>query len=65
MTPYFNFTKDGKEYEVHFEDARSIKSKIMLAIEYNLLGLSFWTLMNYFRPTWLLVDYYLDVQKVI
>ncbi len=65
MTPYFNFTKDGKEYEVHFEDARSIKSKIMLAIEYNLLGLSFWTLMNYFRPTWLLVDYYLVVQKVI
>ncbi|MDD3999512.1 MAG: glycosyl hydrolase family 18 protein [Bacilli bacterium] len=65
MSPYYNYQEDGQDYEVHFEDARSIRAKIFLAIEYQLLGLSFWTLMNYFKQAWILIENYLDVHKVI
>lgn len=65
MTPHFNYRKDGQEREVHFDDPRSIRAKIFLMREYGLGGLSFWTLMDYYRPTWLLVDEYLDVRKVL
>ncbi|HEY8395976.1 MAG TPA: glycosyl hydrolase family 18 protein [Bacilli bacterium] len=65
MSPYFRYQRDGEQREVHFEDPRSIRAKIFLMREFNLGGLSFWTLMNYYRPTWILVDAYLRVRKVI
>jgi spore germination protein len=65
MSPYFNYMNKDVVREVHFEDARSIKEKILLAIEYDLAGLSFWTLRTNFKPTWILIDYYLDVIKLI
>lgn len=65
ISPFFQYRENGQLREVHFEDARSIRAKIFLMLEYDLGGLSFWTLMNYFRPTWLLIDAYLKVRKVI
>lgn len=65
QSPYFNYYENGQLREVHFEDPRSVASKIELAIDYNLAGLSYWTLMSYFPQNWVLVNYYLDVIKVI
>jgi spore germination protein len=65
MSPFFTYIENGNQREVHFEDAKSIKAKIMLALEYNLGGFSIWTIMSYFRPMWLLFDYYLKTKKVI
>lgn len=65
MSPFFQYHENGQLREVHFEDARSIRAKIFLMREYDLGGLSFWTLMNYFRPAWLLIANYLKVRKVI
>lgn len=65
MSPFFQYYENGQLREVHFEDARSIRAKIFLMREYDLGGLSFWTLMNYFRPAWLLIANYLKVRKVI
>jgi spore germination protein len=65
MSPFFRYRENGQDREVHFEDARSMRAKIFLAREYNLGGLSFWTLMSYFRPTWILINNYLQVRKVI
>jgi spore germination protein len=65
MSPFFTYMTNGRQHEVHFEDAKSIRAKIMLALEYNLGGLSIWTIMSYIRPMWLLLDYYLKTKKVI
>lgn len=65
MTPYFQYYEDGKLKEVHFDDARSIEEKVNLAIDYNLAGLSYWTVMSYFKPNWLVVNYFADIVKVI
>lgn len=65
QSPYFDYYIDDAHHQVHFEDARSIESKILLAVEFNLGGLSIWTLMSYFPQMILLMDYYLEIIKVI
>ncbi|MCK9536967.1 MAG: LysM peptidoglycan-binding domain-containing protein [Bacilli bacterium] len=65
QSPYFNYYSDNQQHQVHFEDARSIESKIKLAADYNLGGLSIWTLMSYFPQLTVLIDYYLEVIKVV
>lgn len=65
QSPYFDYYDNNEHHQVHFEDARSIASKIELAVDYDLGGLSIWTLMSYFPPLVILIDYYLDVIKVV
>ena len=50
MSPFFQYYENGKLKEVHFEDARSIEEKVNLDIDYNLGGLSYWTVMSFFKP---------------
>ncbi len=58
MSPFFHYYEDGRQHEVWFEDARSIKAKLDLMDEKNLAGVSFWNLMNYFPQSWaVLLDY--------
>lgn len=64
-SPFFIYYDNGQERHVHFEDARSIIAKIELAKKYDLAGLSYWTIMDYFAPNWLLIDYYIEVIKVL
>lgn len=42
--PYFNYSKENQEYEVWFENAQSIDSKVQLAYKNGLAGVSFWRL---------------------
>lgn len=65
MSPFFQYYENGKLKEVHFEDARSIEEKVNLAIDYNLGGLSYWTVMSFFKPNWLVVENFADIVKVI
>lgn len=64
-TPYFDYYENGNHKQVHFEDARSIEEKVNLAIEYELGGLSYWTVNNYFKQNWLVVNYFADIIKVV
>lgn len=64
-TPYFDYYENGNHKQVHFDDARSYEEKINLAIDFELGGLSYWTVMNYFKPNWLVVDFFVDIIKVI
>lgn len=65
QSPYFTYIENGQKHEVHFEDARSIIAKISLAIQYGLKGLSYWTVNEFFIQNWLLIDYYIEVIKII
>lgn len=56
QSPYFNYTQDGVEHEVWFEDVRSLLEKFELIREYGLRGCSYWQIMQWFRANWLLLQ---------
>lgn len=49
QSPHFNYLNPtGSTHEVWYEDARSIRVKLELVYEYDLAGVSIWTIMNPF-----------------
>lgn len=57
MSPYFFYTDDiGLRHEVWFEDVRSLQQKFRLVSEYNLRGVGYWQIMQFFRANWLLLE---------
>lgn len=61
MSPYFFYTDDmGLRHEVWFEDVRSLQQKFRLVSEYNLRGVGYWQIMQFFRANWLLLESMFD-----
>jgi len=57
QSPWFRYTApNGREHEVWFEDARSIRAKLELAREYGLHGVGYWNLMRPFPQNWLVLN---------
>ncbi len=66
QAPYFNYYDDeGREHVVWFEDARSIRAKLGLVDQYNLGGVSYWTIGKYFPQNWAVLSSMYDVEKVL
>ncbi|MFA6860539.1 MAG: spore gernimation protein, partial [Clostridia bacterium] len=66
QAPFFNYyATNGKEHVVWFEDARSINAKLNTASEYNLAGVSYWTINRNFPQAWLVQNSLYDVAKLI
>jgi len=65
QAPYFNYYDDNrKQHVVWFEDARSIEAKLELVDEYDLGGVSYWTINRYFPQNWLVLSSMYDIAKV-
>jgi len=65
QTPFFYYTsEDGKAHVVWFEDARSIRSKLLLNASYPLQGISYWNVMRYFPQNWLVVNQMFTIRNV-
>ena len=56
QSPYFTYVRDETEHEVWFEDVRSLRPKFGLVEEYSLRGCGYWTIMQWFRANWLLLE---------
>ena len=66
QSPYFNYyDNQGREHVVWFEDARSIQAKLRLVDEYNLGGVSYWTIGSFFPQNWAVLNAMFDVNKVL
>lgn len=66
QAPFFNYYgSDGRQRVVWFEDARSIFAKLMLAGEYELEGVSYWTIGSFFPQNWLVLESLYDVVKML
>ncbi len=66
MAPYFNYYDDqGRQHVVWFEDARSIQAKLELVDEYDLGGVSYWTINKFFPQNWLVLSSMYDIAKVL
>ena len=62
--PYFYYKDDnGSLHVVWFEDARSIQAKLELVTKYDLGGVSFWTIMNYFPQAFAVLNSNFKVEK--
>ena len=64
QSPYFNYTADGSEHVVWFEDARSIDAKLRLAAEFELGGVGYWNVMKYFPQNWLVLNSLFNIRRV-
>lgn len=66
QAPYFTYYDDEKkEHIVWFEDARSIEARLKLVDQYNLGGVSYWTINRFFPQNWLVLDSMYDVREVL
>lgn len=63
QAPYFNYTLDGVEHEVWFEDARSINARLQLVPEYGLKGVGYWQLMKYFRQNFMVLNNLFEIER--
>ena len=63
--PYFRYSDStGQMHEVWFEDARSIQAKLDLVDKYNLGGISYWNLMNFFTPNFKILEENYKINKL-
>lgn len=56
QAPWFRYTDETGAHEVWFEDARSIRARLALALEYRLGGVGYWNLMRPFPQNWQVLD---------
>ena len=57
QAPFFRYTDPaGREHEVWFEDARSIRAKLSLLSRYDLAGAGYWNLNRPFPQNWLVLN---------
>jgi len=66
QAPFFRYAdSEGRQHEVWFEDARSLRSKYALVAEYGLGGVSFWNLNSLNRTALLLLESMYGVEKLV
>lgn len=66
QAPYFNYTDpDGVRHEVWFEDARSVRARLRLVSEFNLAGISYWTINFNNRAGFYVLDSEYSVEKIV
>lgn len=64
-SPFFFYTDEqGRQHEVWFEDASSIRGKLELVEEYGLAGVSYWNLMRPFPANWQVLREMYEVVKL-
>lgn len=56
QTPYFYYTTNGIEHFVWFKDPKTINSILSLINNYNLKGISVWSIMDYGPATWTVIN---------
>ena len=64
QTPYFYYTENGVRHVVWFDDARSVSAKLRLVDEFDLAGVSYWTVNRCYVPNWLVLQNQFEVVKL-
>jgi len=64
QSPNFNYYLQEQAHEVWFEDANSIYAKLVTAYDYNLGGVSYWTINRYFPQNWMVLSSLFNIVKI-
>lgn len=65
QAPYFNYYSADGEHVVWFEDARSTYARLKFVSDFNLGGVSYWTINQYFPQNWLVLNAMYDIKKLL
>ena len=66
QAPYFNYTdSNGIARVVWFDDAKSIDARLNLVTKYNLAGVSYWTINNFYPVNWSVLSNKFNITKVV
>ena len=66
QAPFFNYTDNaGKKHVVWFDDARSTAARLRLINQYNLGGVSYWTINRFFPQNWLVLNSLYNIRKLL
>ena len=66
QSPYFNYTdSSGISHVVWFDDAKSINARLGLVTKYNLAGVSYWTINNFYPVNWAVLSDNYNVTKLL
>lgn len=65
QSPHYQYWHSRIQHEVWFEDAKSIRAKLALAVSKGLRGMSVWSLMRWFPQLWLVLSslYYIEKER--
>ena len=64
QTPYFYYTENGTRHVVWFDDPKSVNAKLALVDEFDLAGVSYWTINRCYIPNWLVMQNRFEVVKL-
>lgn len=64
QTPYFNYTENGTRHVVWFDDPRSVNAKLGLVEEFDLAGVSYWTVNRCYIPNWIVLQNRFEIVKL-
>ncbi len=65
-SPTFKYYDDNNnQHEIWFEDARSVRAKLLLVNKYDLRGVSYWLLGVSFPQNWLVLSDMYNIVKVV
>jgi len=65
QAPFYEYIdENGKQHIVWFDDARSIRARLRLVEQYNLGGVSYWTINKYNPQNWLILQDMYNVRKM-
>ena len=66
QAPFFRYyDRQGRQHEVWFEDARSIRRKLQLVPEYGFQGVGYWNLMRPFPQNWTVLNALYHIRKIL
>lgn len=64
QTPYFNYTENGTRHVVWFDDPRSVDAKLGLVEEFDLAGVSYWTVNRCYIPNFIVLQNQFEIVKL-
>ncbi len=65
QAPFYEYSQNGIKHIVWFENARSTKARLQLVNDFNLGGLSYWTINQFYAQNWRVVDSMFNIRKVL
>ena len=61
--PFFEYTKNGTNHIVWFENARSTAARLQLVNDFNLGGVSYWTINQFYAQNWRVLENMFNIRK--
>ena len=63
--PFYEYSTNGVRHIVWFENARSTAARLQLVKDFNLGGVSYWTVNQFYEQNWRVLENMFNIRKVL